>query len=118
MDRSSCETRSVVPAVETTAAPVLDTLTTEESAELAALESLGDSEYALARDLAACREVLHVAVEQLHEVTCQRDRLRKDNRRLREPIRRDTQKMSWGPHSQLPEGASKPKNKAKLNTSI
>jgi len=52
------------------------------------IESFADSEYALARDLAACREALHVAVEQLHEVTCQHDRLREDNRRLRDECRR------------------------------
>ena len=55
-----------------------------------------DSELQLARQLAAYREVLSVALAQLHEVGRQLDRLKEQHyklrdecRRLREQVRRD-----------------------------
>jgi hypothetical protein len=52
------------------------------------IETLADSEHLLARHLAVSREMLHVALEQLHDLTRQRDSLLTDNRRLREECRR------------------------------
>ena len=52
------------------------------------IETLVDAEHVLARNLAAYREVMHVALEQLHGLTRERDRLREDNRRLRDDYRR------------------------------
>ena len=52
------------------------------------IEPLVDAEHVLARNLAAYREVMHVALEQLHGLTRERDRLREDNRRLRDEYRR------------------------------
>lgn len=48
------------------------------------IEYLAGQEYRLARHVAAYRQMLSVALEQLHEVTHERDRLRSDNRRLRD----------------------------------
>ena len=52
------------------------------------LEHFADQEYALARDLAALREVLHLALAQLHEVTRQLDRFREQHHQLRHEYRR------------------------------
>ncbi len=52
------------------------------------IETLADSEHLLAHDLAVSREMLHVALEHLHDLTRQRDSLLTDNRRLREECRR------------------------------
>ncbi len=52
------------------------------------IETLADSEHALARDLAAHREMLHVALTLLHERGVELGRLRRDNRRLRDECRR------------------------------
>ena len=39
------------------------------------IQELADSEHALAAEAAGLREVLHAAVEQVHELTEERDRL-------------------------------------------
>ena len=52
------------------------------------IETLADSEHALARDLAAHRELLHAALTLLHERGGELGRLRRDNRRLRDECRR------------------------------
>ena len=52
------------------------------------IESLADSEYALARNLAAYREMLHVSLTLLHERGAALDRVRSDNRQLRDECRR------------------------------
>ena len=51
------------------------------------IESLSDSEDALARDLAAHRKMLQIALTLLHEVTCELGRLRDAHRRLRDEFR-------------------------------
>ena len=52
------------------------------------IETLADSEHALAREAAGLREVLHVAVEQLHVLTAERDRLQARLWRALDVIRR------------------------------
>ena len=52
------------------------------------IETLADSEHALAREAAGLREVLHAAVEQVHALTVERDRLRARLRRALDAIRR------------------------------
>ena len=52
------------------------------------IESFADSEYALARDLAAHRQMLHVALTLLHEWGTELGRLRRNNRQLRDEYRR------------------------------
>ena len=54
----------------------------------AVIETLADSEYALARSLAVYREALSVAIEQPYKTARQLDHLRKEHRRLREEYRR------------------------------
>lgn len=51
------------------------------------IEALADSEYVLACDLAGCREALHVAAEQLYEMTRQLGLLREQHRRLHDEYR-------------------------------
>ena len=51
------------------------------------ITTLTYSEYVLARDLAGCREVLHAALEQLHERDGQLERQRRQHRRLRDEYR-------------------------------
>lgn len=48
------------------------------------IAELAESEYRLARDLAAVRQLLHLALEQLHATERQRDALREQNRGLRD----------------------------------
>ncbi len=52
------------------------------------IETLADSEHALARDLAAHRELLHAALTLLHERGIELGRLRRNNRRFRDECRR------------------------------
>ncbi len=59
------------------------------------VEHFADQEYALARHLAAVRELLHLALARLHEITAQFDRFKEQHhrlldeyRRLREQVRR------------------------------
>ena len=52
------------------------------------IETLADSEHALAREAAGLREVLHAAVEQVHELTGERNRLQARLRRALDVIRR------------------------------
>ena len=51
------------------------------------VSELADSEYRLARELAATRELLHIALEQLHEKERQLARVREKHRRLRDECR-------------------------------
>ena len=46
-----------------------------------------DSEHRLARELAACRELLHITLAQLHEKGRQHERLREQHRHLRDECR-------------------------------
>ncbi len=57
------------------------------------IETLADSEYTLARECAGLREVLHVAIEQLREVTGQLERLREQHRHLRDEYRQLRKQM-------------------------
>ena len=43
----------------------------------AVIEELAANEHALAHAAAGLRETLHAALERLHDVTCERDQLRK-----------------------------------------
>ena len=52
------------------------------------IEELADSEHALAAEAAGLREVLHAAVEQVHALTVERDRLQARLRRALDVIRR------------------------------
>ena len=52
------------------------------------IEHFADQEHALARDLAAMRELLHLALGRLHEVTRQLDRLQEQHHQLRDECRR------------------------------
>ena len=52
------------------------------------IEHLADQEHTLAHDLAAVRELLHLALEQLHETGRHCDRLREQHRQLRDEYRR------------------------------
>ena len=51
------------------------------------IAEFADSEHCLARDLAGVRQLLHLALEQLHERGRQLDRLREQHRRLRDGSR-------------------------------
>ena len=51
------------------------------------IEHLADQEHALARNLAAMRELLHLVLAQLHEVTRQLERLREQHYQLRDEYR-------------------------------
>ena len=51
------------------------------------IETLADSEHALARDLAVHREMLHITLTLLHERECELGQLRRDNRQLRDECR-------------------------------
>ncbi len=46
------------------------------------IRELADSEHTLAREAAGLREVLHAAVEQVHALTVERDRLQARLRRV------------------------------------
>ena len=52
------------------------------------IETLAESEHALARDLAAHRQMLHVTLTLLHDRGSELARLRSDNRQLRDECRR------------------------------
>ena len=52
------------------------------------IERLADQEYALARDLAANRELLHLALVQLHQVGRELGHLREQHGQLRDECRR------------------------------
>ena len=52
------------------------------------IETLADSEHALAREAAGLREVLHAAVEQVHALTVERNRLQARLWRALDVIRR------------------------------
>ena len=52
------------------------------------IQELADSERALAREAAGLREVLHAAVEQVHELTVERNRLQARLWRALDAIRR------------------------------
>ncbi len=65
------------------------------------IEHLADQEHTLARNLAAVRALLHLALARLHEVGRQLDRLKKQHyklrdeyRRLRDQVRRDERRAA------------------------
>ena len=51
------------------------------------IEHLADQEHALARDLGALRELLHLALGRLHQMGKQLDRLREQHHRLHDEYR-------------------------------
>ena len=63
-------------------------MTLRQSVSNDIIETLADSEHALARDLAAHREMLHVALTLLHERGCELGRLRDAHHRLHGEYRR------------------------------
>ena len=67
------------------------------------ITDLADTEHALARDLAAYRELLHVALTLLHERGAELGRLRRYNRQLRDECRRLRQA---GPHRDEPRATA------------
>ena len=60
------------------------------------ISELVDSEYQLARELAAVRQLLHIALGQLHEQGLRHDRLRDQHQRVRDEYRSHRERVLHG----------------------